>query len=438
MRPRNDREREVVGLFTSLPAITEKQKQWAFDNCFKPIGFKCKNNVWCSHCGHSFSNKSSELAITLIGDECICPQCGARLELKNSRKQKHSESWYYMIATTCKGWQVLRHFIVDMDIRKGGSPYYCIHEAVQNWIDKNGNEVVIARQCAYMPHIYDKWNFSKPMDLRDHKRSQRAYTPDKYDIDAAFVYPTRRLLPIIKRNGYSFRCNGLSQRSAIKLILTDREAEILAKNKQYSLLALKDSRGIREFCMPYAHSIRIANRNKYIVKDATMWMDYLDLLAYFNLDTHNAHYVCPKDLKAEHDRLQKRKHRIEQERAIAEKRMKAEQWEEQYRIDKAKYFGICFGNEDIIITVIRSVADMAEEGQAMHHCVYDMGYYKKKESLILSARGTHDGKRIETIEVNLKTFKVVQSRGVCNSNTEYHDIIVNLVNQNINLIKQAA
>lgn len=65
----------------------------------------------------------------------------ARLELKNSRKQKHSESWYYMIATTRKGWQVLRHFVVDMDIRKGGSPYYSIHEAVQNWIDKQGKRI---------------------------------------------------------------------------------------------------------------------------------------------------------------------------------------------------------------------------------------------------------------------------------------------------------
>ena len=46
-----------------------------------------------------------------------------------------------------------------------------------------------------------------------------------------------------------------------------------------------------------------------------------------------------------------------------------------------------------------------------------------------------DGKRIETIEVSLKTLQVVQSRGVCNANTEYHDRIINLVNSNINLIR---
>lgn len=47
------------------------------------------------------------------------------------------------------------------------------------------------------------------------------------------------------------------------------------------------------------------------------------------------------------------------------------------------------------------------------------------------------GLHIETIEVSLKTFKVVQSRGVQNTNTPYHDEIIQLVNNNINLIKQA-
>lgn len=39
-------------------------------------------------------------------------------------------------------------------------------------------------------------------------------------------------------------------------------------------------------------------------------------------------------------------------------------------------------------------------------------------------------KRIETIEVNLETLDVVQSRGVCNNNTEYHERIIQLVKKN--------
>ena len=75
-----------------------------------------------------------------------------------------------------------------------------------------------------------------------------------------------------------------------------------------------------------------------------------------------------------------------------------------------------------------------EEGKALHHCVFTNEYYLKENSLILSA--TIEGRRIETIEVNLDTLKVVQSRGVCNKKTEYHDQIVSLVNANRKLIRQ--
>ena len=58
----------------------------------------------------------------------------------------------------------------------------------------------------------------------------------------------------------------------------------------------------------------------------------------------------------------------------------------------------------------------------------------KENSLILSA--TIEGKRIENIEVSLRTLEVVQSRGMCNKNTEYHEQIVNLVNANRGLINR--
>lgn len=55
--------------------------------------------------------------------------------------------------------------------------------------------------------------------------------------------------------------------------------------------------------------------------------------------------------------------------------------------------------------------------------------------MILSAKDT-DGKRIETIEVNLKTLDIVQSRSFCNGVSKYHDQIVKLVKKNMSLIRQ--
>ena len=68
-------------------------------------------------------------------------------------------------------------------------------------------------------------------------------------------------------------------------------------------------------------------------------------------------------------------------------------------------------------------------GEKLHHCVFRCEYYAKPDSIILSA---HDlsGTRIETVEFSIKQGEVVQSRGMYNSDTEYHDRIVGLVNAN--------
>ena len=70
----------------------------------------------------------------------------------------------------------------------------------------------------------------------------------------------------------------------------------------------------------------------------------------------------------------------------------------------------------------------------MHHCVYTSAYYSRPDSLILTAQ--IGGQHIETVEVSLKTIQVVQSRGVCNKPTEYHDRIINLVERNMDLIRR--
>ena len=108
--------------------------------------------------------------------------------------------------------------------------------------------------------------------------------------------------------------------------------------------------------------------------------------------------------------------------------------EKRFKELKSKFFGICFTDGTIQVHMLESVQEHLEEGTAMHHCVYDAHYYSKPQSLIFSA--TKDGERIETIEVSLETMKVVQSRGLQNKNTEYHEQIVNLVNANCKLIKQ--
>lgn len=144
--------------------------------------------------------------------------------------------------------------------------------------------------------------------------------------------------------------------------------------------------------------------------------------------------VCPADLKAEHDKLVKQRNRKEERECLALRRKEATQYEKDYLLQKGKFFGIIITDGTLNVRVLESVAEIAEEGTLMHHCVFANAYYRKENSLILSA--TIGGRRIETVEVDLKKLCVVQSRGVCNQNTEYHDRIVNLVNSNMNMIRQ--
>lgn len=212
---------------------------------------------------------------------------------------------------------------------------------------------------------------------------------------------------------------------------------MLLKTGQYDLLRYTHKRG----GLSYPWAINICNRNGYIVKDASMWQDYLGFLDYFHLDTHNAKYVCPRNLKAEHDRLYKKKQAIESKLRRERDRvaaMKAEQRRKEQILEfykrMEKFFGMIITDGTITIRPLESVTQFYQEGKKMHHCVYTGGYYNREDCLILSARIGE--KRIETIEVSLKTFQVIQSRSVSNGMSEYHNEILNLVNSNMSLIRK--
>lgn len=430
MKPKTKIQKEVERYSTTLPDLTDKQKQWAFSHCFEKIGHLCKGFAWCSECGLEFKyDNTSQLSLEIIGDKCKCPYCGAMLDIKNSRKTKVREKAYFTLISTVGKYQVCRHFLTFKCVEKCEHTAYDISECVQNWISPDGKETIRARIRNAYTYYVDSWVFSKPMEIRPDTNNDSAY-----QIHAVGIYPHQGVTKLLRRNGYTAKCDVVPPSGLFKMLLQDNMAEMLIKTRQYSLLRLKYYRG--HLHDKYLHSIRIANRNGYIVEDASMWIDYLDLLEYFHLDTHNSHYVCPKDLKAEHDRLSARKQRIEHRKETERKLKEAAKQEDLYRKNKGKFFGICFGNQEIDISVITSVADMAAEGKAMHHCVYTAEYYKRPDSLILSAR-SKTGERLETVEVSIKTLSIVQSRAKFNKSGPRHAEIMDLVNKNMNLIKQA-
>lgn len=433
MRQRTKNEREVMQLHEKLPPISEKQKEYARKHCHEGIGYKCNGLVWCTKCGCEFAHEVPDLGVAVgVGDKAVCPNCGEKLNVKVSRKSQIDEKYYYTVVTTAGGWQVLRHYEVERWTRRISkhidgcqAPKFCFRECVQEWINSEGKRIVVARAMNYISGGVYSWVYSKPMQIRKPYRGY-SYNPDPYSICAHTVYPWMGVITILRRNGLKGELPIVPLSKLMISLLTDSRAETMMKAGQKSVLAHLVNWG----GFGWWNELLICIRNHYIIDSASLWIDMVVALEALGKDTRNAHYVCPENLKEAHDYWVGVKRRRDEKRKAEEKRKHDLEWEKKYKEKKGKFFGMEIHEGRIVIKVIESVKEMQEEGEAMHHCVAANGYYKKDGSLILSARDA-EGKRLETIEVNLNAMRIVQCFGVCNRTTEYHKEIVDLMNRNM-------
>lgn len=439
MKPRNKREREVTELSRKLPPISDEQKEWAKEHCFPHEAYKCAGWYWCSDCGEQWFMEGIEK------DGYIeCPYCHKKLKVVTSRKKKSQEVEYMTIATISKDYQVLRHIYCEKWARKKGtiqhpsegSGYY-FNELVQEWINAKGERIIIARAM----NMGSGWLYNSDLSIKTEYSNLYSYYPKNYAI-AGYIYPGVKILPELKKRGLSKRVLDKCTPSRImtNLLQGNNDCELCIKTKQYSMMQFLSKHSA--FQIKYKPSFNICNRNHYIIKDASMWYDYMDLLVYFNKDIRNAKFICPKDLKKEHDILLQRKQKREDELRRQQAREQAVKKALKIKDDimnfyktHIKFFGIEIKGNGITIHPLESVTQFYQEAAAMHHCVFSNRYYKRSDCLILSAKDAN-GKRLETIEINLKTFEIIQSRAVCNGQTERHKDIIKLVENNINLIKQ--
>lgn len=421
MKPKNKFQQSVLDTSKKLPKITDAQVEWAYRNCIEHIGRRsAKGIITCTECGHSWQG-NGELVDTLT--ECRCPQCDTKLKVENTRKSVFYDYEYLCIVTAYEGFQVLRFLYVECRAKAGGKPHYSHMEAVQRWIAPNGKYATLAR-LRPMGYFSHGWSYGSGLEIRPEK--------SMYNITPTCIYPRQRVIPELKRTGYKETFGKLTPFDMIHALLAEPKAETLLKTGQKELLQyfIYNSRNVND----YWPSIRIAIRNGYRIKDAHSWVDYIDLLRYFGKDLHNAKYVCPADLKAEHDRYVDKKRTLLERQQIEKKRKQAIEQENKFKEMKAKFFGIGFTDGHIDVRVLESVEEIMIEGEKMHHCIFTNNYHLKPDSLILSA--CIGGERIETIEFSLSRLAILQSRGVCNSETAYHGQIIDLVNRNIPVIQK--
>jgi DNA-directed RNA polymerase subunit RPC12/RpoP len=418
MKPKNKFQQQVFELSKKLPSISATQVKWAYRNCLAHIGRRtAKGVVSCLDCGHSWTDTTTE-------KHCTCPHCGTKLLLSDTRQRVFKEYEYFCIVTACGGFQVLRFFYIQSYAKAGITANYDCSEVVQRWIAPNGKYATIAK-LRPMGYFVDTWCFDGTFEIRPER--------PLYNIMPTCIYPRQRLIPESKRSGYKGDFYDLTPFNLFHALLTDNRAETLLKAGQIPLLQFFVGNGLK-YLNYYWASIKICLRNGYKVTDVSIWRDYIDLLRFFGKDLHNAKYVCPDDLTAEHDRYVKKKEEQQERESKERKRRKALEDEQRFNELKSNYFGIQFTDGLIEVRMLESVEDIMKEGDIMHHCVFANEYHLRPDSLILSA--CIEDKRIETIEFSLSQKKVVQSRGVCNKNTQYHDRIINLVESNIRLFQK--
>lgn len=328
------------------------------------------------------------------------------------------------MVTTCKGYPVIRVAQVRCESKKGEQMKFYYHEVVQRWISPNGKITDMALLRGFAFCYCDVWALDSDMEVRPYN--------SLYDdvVTWGDMYPMMKILPQLKRNGFKGDFHGFSPVCLFKTLLSDPRIETLMKGGEIEVMKhfLRNPRTADECWASYL----IAKRHKYQIENFSMWCDYLRMLKKLGQDLRNPKNICPEDFIAAHDKATRKIEAIhERERAEQRHRWEVERREreqqrqlrrkkdaEDFIANKSKFFGLIITDEEIIVKVLESIDEYYNEGKAQNICVFGSEYYKKADTLILSAR--IGSEIIETVEVDLRTLKVVQCHGKYNQDTEYH------------------
>lgn len=468
--------------------LTEEMKQWAYDNVFHHIAYYYKTKAMrdgrliCMDCLKEFNTANTSHGINEKSQATVvCPHCGRTLVVERTKRTTYSEYVTFARNETVDGVSVKRIYECyrTRNINQRGSngviDDYLSHD---RWCEcvrvfMNGK----ATEYASLPLTTFCWSKSSPWRSGDieYVRKTSKYTnrqsyisdyaaeekicsvESECDMHSNYIYDIYEMLKdelkAVAR-----------KKEIINKIITYPMFETLVKAGQIGLAAAivnrpDDYYNYRSRIVDYMTyyyrqnkasladmfaAAKICIRNHYIPEDPMMYLDYLDDLSVLHKDFHNAHYVCPANLKEAHAlTLNTIRNRVERERAKRDEEAnlklveQARQHDEEYRQKKAAYLDIAFDipEVDLHISVIPSASAMQTEGNCMHHCVGR--YWNYENSLILSCRRGKKMERHATIEINLKTFKVAQVRAAYNGVPEYLQLINICLERNMDVIRKA-
>lgn len=426
MIPKTIIEKQIVSLSETLAPVTKKMQVWAEKNIFIKWGVLSREKFHCLDCAHSWKPDAQKASCQKYIN---CTACSGKLKMQQYNQVHFKEIEYFAVLAVCGGFQVVRIICSNKDMKKNCMPTYLHKEVMQHWINAKGEVRTLSLGTNVFSQAYDAWKYYSPLEIRPKSFEDSP----KYRINPYKVYSSSKTIPVLKRNGFKGSFHAIAPQVLFTALLKDSYTETLLKTGQTDFLShylLSHSQHIRENWQ----AVKTCAKNAYKVKDFGLWEDYISLLKWFKKDLNNADLVCPENLEEVHDRLVEKKRIIQRRLHIKELRAQIQQAQIGYEEQKKQFFGLEFTKENLSICVMESVNDFLEQGDMLRHCVFTNEYYKKRNSLILSAK--FENEPVETIEVALPSLEVLQCRGDKNKVSPHHKQILKLLHQNLYQIKK--
>ena len=162
-------------------------------------------------------------------------------------------------------------------------------------MNKEGKTETLSLLRGMSIFYYDAWIYGSSLELR----KRNVHHDRIYDICPAVIYPRMKVIPELTRNGFKGAFYDICPSSFFMTLLTDNRMEILYKAGQMNLFLrfLERKYGIDK----YWTYVKICLRHDYVIHDADLWLDYVDMLIENKLDARNPHYLCPLNVEEAHD-----------------------------------------------------------------------------------------------------------------------------------------
>lgn len=284
----------------------------------------------------------------------------------------------------------------------------------------------------YKPYYYATRDFAHHRDIR---YVTRLSDFGQYVANICGYPVSVRLHSKIRRNGLKvemMKCveqdahiKSWNDKSVVKKILAYPMAETVVKSKYWRLIGVFEP-------SKQSDIVKLVIRNNVKIEQSnwSMLVDAVNMMEEENIDWHNGKILT--DWLKYHDMITKRRLKREEERRRRqeyEELMKQMNEERDFLASHAKWLGISWNDCDMVFSVLSSINDYFEEGQAMHHCIFSNHYWRNPVSVIVSVKDA-DGNRLATIEWNAKYDNVVQCRAKYNGVPERYNEIIESFNKN--------